>query len=359
MSDLRYDPIFGQWVVIAENRNSRPVEFQQFSQRRAGIDCPFCKGNESVTPPAIEQWSVRGPLTADESDWLVRVVPNKYPAMDSTLLVRGIRGDNPPPSSGAERHPTDMAETPTAWTPQLADDNGFQEVIVLSPRHVVSLSGLNNDELCTGFAAFQNRVAFHNRRSGIAHVCLFMNCRPLAGASIEHSHFQLIASPVCTDQVRSRIARMMEQGPGPDGDTAWQKLLRWEAEAGDRIVAETGRFLVFCPYASRYSSQIRIAPRQGGPFPALDAAARDELARLCRQWIDGIERCLDDPAYNLVFHLPPTDQPDAAWFVDLIPRFPQAAGFELATDCWVNPVAPESAASQFRRFAASRNTSHT
>ena len=142
------------------------------------------------------------------------------------------------------------------------------------------------------------------------------------------------------------------QKPSEIGDqTIWQSLLDWESRAGDRVIAESDRYLVFCPFASRYSNQIRIAPKSETSFTSIDPKSRDELATLCRQWIDGIERCLEDPAYNLIFHLPPTRQPDAPWFVDLVPRFPQAAGFELATECWVNPVSPETAAEHFRKFA--------
>ena len=367
MSDLRYDPIFGQWACIAERRQTRPFEFQQFTQRRAGIDCPFCRGNESVTPPAIAEWCIDGPIIdqfppEQQRDWLIRVLPNKYPAFDSSLEIRRISGGITDSHLATEIRKAygdvgeDEAETPASFLTE--NDNppepNFQEVIVLSPRHVVSLSGLSDDELFTSFAVFQDRVAHHAQRPEIRHVCLFMNCRPLAGASIEHSHFQLIASPVCTDQVRLRMARMSE---GKNGLTTWRSLLRWELDRGEGIIQDSPQFQVFCPFASRYSHQIRIAPKMDMPFPELRTADLQQLARLCRRWIDGIERCLDDPAYNLIFHLPPTRSGTgtatgrgSAWFVDLVPRFPQAAGFELATDCWVNPVAPETAAGQFRRF---------
>lgn len=354
MSDLRYDPIFGQWAVIAEKRNSRPVEFQQFSQRRAGIDCPFCVGNESVTPQPLEVWSADGPLSESIPNWLVRVLPNKFPALDTNLEVLGdASADNA--ENSASQDPGQQGIDSRSTHQEQASIIPYQEVLVLSPRHVVSLSGLNDVELSTSFEVMQARFNFHRSRSEIAHVCLFMNCRPLAGASIEHSHFQIIAAPICTQQVRDRVARMQQPVPGSD-ESRWQRNLAWEIEQGERVIFENQRFVVFCPFASRYSNQIRIAPKQQAPFAHLDKTSRDDLAFLCRKWIGGIERCLDDPAYNLVFHLPPNADSNAAWFVDLIPRFPQSAGFELATECWVNPVAPETAARQFRDFASSHQT---
>ena len=336
MSDLRYDPIFGQWSCIAERRQKRPLEFQQISQRRAGIDCPFCLGNESVTPPPIKIWPGK-----QDQPWLIRVLPNKYPALDANLQNKG---------SGLTK--SAMDEFGTDDRP--SSSPGFQEVIVLSPRHVVSLSGLNDQELSASFDAFQDRVAKHVQEQAVQHVCLFMNCRQLAGASIEHSHFQLIGSPVCTGQVRKRIERMLETVD--DEISTWRRLLDWERDSQIRIVEQSADFMVYCPFASRHSHQIRIAPQFDTPFHQLPAAQREELAGLCRKWVDGLERCLDDPAYNLLFHLPPIDQADAPWFVDLVPRFPQSAGFELATDCWVNTVSPESAASQFRQFDQSLNS---
>jgi len=349
--DLRYDPIFGLWACIAEHRQTRPFEFQQLTQRRSGIDCPFCRGNESVTPTAISQWSANGILENDSAEWLIRVLPNKYPAFASPISVQH------PPLSGQRTGETG----PTSPADLVASDHHFQEVIVVSPRHVASLSGLVDDELFTSFRAFQVRVASHTARPAVQHVCLFMNCRALAGASIEHSHFQLISSPVCTEQVRQRVDRMNHIADG-DEDTTWQTLLQWEFDQAVRLIQQSESFVVFCPFASRFSNQIRIALKPGQhahhSFHDLPPQPLRELASLCRHWIDGIERCLDNPAYNLVFHLPPSDiassvNPQTTWFVDLVPRFPQAAGFEIATDCWVNPVSPERAAEQFRRFGES------
>ena len=329
MSQLRYDPVFGQWTCIAENRQSRPFEFQQLTQRRAGIDCPFCRGNESATPPPVVEWDADGPCISTGNDWLVRVLPNKYPAMEGSLTV--VSGEQPEPSGHSR--------------------GGHQEVIVLSPRHVASLSGLSDAELFASFAVFQSRMKYFMELPGIRHTCLFMNCRPMAGASIEHSHFQLIASPVCTGQIQSRIERMTQVVAGSPGRTVWQELLMQELDSPARLIERTNDYAVYCPFASRYSNQIRIAPMAGIPFSGLSASLRDPLAKLCRKWVNGIERCLDDVAYNVVFHLPPSQQAGAPWFVDLIPRFPQIAGFELATDCWVNPVSPETAAGQYREFS--------
>ena len=317
MSDFRYDPVFGQWVCIAESRQARPVEFRQNVQRLPGLDCPFCPGNEHLTPPALIEYP-------GDDGWLVRVFPNKYPALG-------------PGSQSA-------AESPAGFdTPAIAD--GRQEVIVVSPRHVVSLSDLQPDELAACMEVFYSRVSDYWSDPDVCHVALFMNCRPLAGASIEHVHFQLMGSPVCTDQVKIRTANMTGQ---KNGKTVWQDLLQREQEARIRMVDQSSGFTVFCPFASRYTGQLRFAPEPGEAFPQFHSGRFVRLGQQLARWTRVMETVLEQPAYNLVFYFPPTARSDGPWFVDLIPRFPQFAGFELATDCWVNPLSPETAARLYR-----------
>ena len=118
------------------------------------------------------------------------------------------------------------------------------------------------------------------------------------------------------------------------------------------MLDEVDGYSVFCPFASSYTGQLRIAPDNCSPLSALPADKLLSLGKLIRHWVTVLEGVFDDPAYNIVFFLPPTDDPDRPWFVDLIPRFPQTAGFELATECWINPLSPETAARKYRKRAA-------
>lgn len=309
MSDFRYDPFFDQWVCIAESRQDRPVEYQQTVQRRADLECPFCAGNEYLTPPALQQ------IGDGAKTWLVRAIPNKFPALGS-----------------ADK--SDAGEFAGGW----------QEVLVVSPRHVASFAELSDDELVACLNLFQQRIRALAADPAVAHVSLFMNCRPAAGASIEHAHFQLLGSPVCTGQVRARLQRMQSV----EGDSnRWRQQLERE-RASDRLVAGGDAFAVFCPFASRYTGQLRIAPMVRRSMRDLNGKELQVLGGLLRQWTAAVERVFEQPAYNIVFFFPPNDDADGPWFVDLIPRFPQAAGFELATDCWINPLSPETAARRYR-----------
>ncbi len=308
MSDFRYDPIFGNWVCIAESRLQRPVEYFQTIQRRPDIACPFCRGHENQTPQTLAE-------RIGKNGWLARAFSNKYPALIP---------EDPDFQSGQSDHPR----------------GGQQEVIVISPRHIVSFGELNDNEAGASLSLFQERVVVYQNDAAIRHLALFMNCRPLAGASIEHAHFQLIGAPLVSRNVLERISR------GSAGSL--EKLVQQERADGRRLVDESANWTIYCPYACRFAGQVRFVPRNSQPLASMRAETLAELGDGLARIVRVLDRAMDQPAYNIVFFLPPAGMENEPWFVDLIPRFPQMAGFELATDCWINPLSPESAAEKYR-----------
>ena len=114
MSQLRLNPLTGRWVTIALDRAERPDAFaprELAVQADTGRPCPFCPGHEEATPPALETYGPHG-------TWLVRVVPNLYPAFagDEPMAVRNLG-------------PV-FAEAPAS---------GIHEVLVFSPDHGASV----------------------------------------------------------------------------------------------------------------------------------------------------------------------------------------------------------------------------
>src|SRR2546421_664436 len=86
MPELRRDPIIGRWVIISTERGKRPNEFTQETEPEVGKFCPFCPGNEDKTPPEILAY---GPPGRDKNKpgWWVRVVPNKFPALQIEGMI--------------------------------------------------------------------------------------------------------------------------------------------------------------------------------------------------------------------------------------------------------------------------------
>jgi len=329
MSDLRYDPVFDVWTVVAENRRDRPLEFVPLDQVRKPLICPFCAGNEDETPPPLALHDSAGGLIDDPSsqDWTSRVFVNRYPTFTS------------------DTHPG----APDAGPYRRMDGNGIQELVIPTPRHVASLGELEIEELVAGFIAAQNRMAVVRQNLGLVHAMLFCNCRFEAGASIEHVHFQLIGSPLISPTVTARMNRMRDYQRA-HGESLLSSVVAFERKEAKRIVAETDHWTMFCPLASRMPFQIWIVPQDpGGAFSQVSVGVLGELAKLTRQYVQRFERLMGNAGYNWILHQPAFEQESSDnWFVEIVPRLAKTAGYELGTDIWINPVSPETAARRLK-----------
>ncbi len=303
MSDLRFDPIFEQWVAISEIRRDRPLEFFPADQLRKQIICPFCRGNEDETPGPIAAWDRHGrKLELPASDrWCARVIPNKYPTYE------------------ADSRRMTSRETGPYLT---CDLPGLQELIIPTPRHVCSLSELEVDEFSVALIAAQQRLSAWKQSDAVRHAMLFKNCRHEAGASIEHTHFQLLGSPLLSSGLELRAGRFREH------------------------LAKTGR----TPLEALLAFQVWIVTRQKPlPFWSCPPDMLDELAEMGQAAVERLEQLLSLPAYNWMLHqLPFADAESDHWFVEIFPRLTKIAGYELGTEIWVNAVSPESAVKRLR-----------
>ena len=354
MSDLRFDPVSGHWTVIAGNRNDRPIEFLPLERVRKRLICPFCGGNEQETPPTKMMYASDGRQMQSSVDddgnehdrWSSRVVSNKYAAFcgverpaESTAADQNAQEDVLDVSSGKVAHgPYFRSALP-----------GPQELIIPSRRHILSMSSLYDDELKVLFRANQDRLQTMRDCNSAKHAMLFMNCRSEAGASLEHIHLQLIGSPVISDHLKKRVQRNRLH-LDTHKETLMSSLLKWEIEQQTRIIYQAKYFTVVCPFASRFPFQVWIVPNDPSvSFLEVDEAMRDELAFMSRDVIRRLEEELDNPSYNFLMHLAPFSQMTADhWYMEFFPRTTRAAGFELGTDIWVNPIAPELAAKRLR-----------
>ena len=334
MSEIRFDPVTGRKVIIAETRADRPSEFQQLEFRRTESICPFCKGNEEDTPPPIATWDLEGRLYKGLNcdDWIVRVVPNKYPALvDEHLEVE------------THRALIDGAYTQTTI-------RGSHELVIETPKHYASWSQLSNLELQLTLEAIRYRIDVHQRSECISFSSVFKNCRPAAGASLEHAHSQILGMSETPEYVLAFANRSLNYEKKHNRSLI-ESITQWEIEEKRRVLIESETFTAYCPYASRFPYQVWIAPNQTKtPFNQLDKDALNELAIMSKQCIRSIELLLDFPAYNWVLFLPPFDgkYDQANWLVEIFPRTARQAGFEMQTDCWINQTSPESAASQLK-----------
>ena len=332
MPEYRQNPLTGQWVIVSCQRDSRPSEFiEQIARRESGL-CPFCAGNEHETPDAIATYVLPAGEPEASSPWAVRVVPNKYPA------VTGVADSPLPPSASPALFPRQSAL-------------GRHEVIIESPRHGVSLTDLTPPEAELVFRAYKDRILAHRPDKALRYVQVFKNVGAAAGASIEHSHSQLLA----LDHVPEQIANEVQLSARHHQQTRTgllASLAQAEVAAQDRIVAQTDHWVAFCPFASRFPYEVCVAPLQRQPcYEDLEAGELGELSRFMQEIIGCIESALGRIHYNYFLHTAPFDSNcyhHYHWHIEILPRLVKVAGFEWSTGVFINTVAPESAARLLR-----------
>jgi UDPglucose--hexose-1-phosphate uridylyltransferase len=242
MPQYRRDPFTGSWVIMAPDRAGRPNEFFAYPRRRTDRTCPFCRGNEVLAPSEIACY----PATEDESgrhDWQVRVIANKYPAVS----------DGTGELSEQETIPGEL------FCVQPGD--GVHEVIVESPQHSASFSELTPVQAYWSFVAYRDRLRAMANIPGLAYGLIFKNCRAGGGATLEHSHSQMVATTLVPVTVQQELGAASAYYESPGG-CIYCELLRRELEAGHRIVAASDHFAALCPFASRFPYETWILPRR-------------------------------------------------------------------------------------------------
>jgi UDPglucose--hexose-1-phosphate uridylyltransferase len=329
MPEYRQDPLSRRWVIVGSDRAARPNEFIEEPVRRQPGPCPFCFGHESETPPAVTEY--RGDK---DVGWLVRVVPNKFPAVT-----------------------TDEAACPKCLplSSNLAENEipgfGRHEVIIESPRHVASLAELTSAEAERVLFAYRDRILSLKAEGRYRYVQIFKNVGPGAGASLEHVHSQLVALPGVPEVVATELTSCREHF-AQHGRPLVSDLIATELSAGERIVAQSPHYLAFCPRAARFPYETWVLPRRPEPrFEATQTGELGELAGLLQEVVGRIERAAGFPAYNCVLHTQPFDTPahdHYHWHIEIIPRLTKVAGFEWGTGCFINPLPPETAAAHLR-----------
>jgi UDPglucose--hexose-1-phosphate uridylyltransferase len=357
-SELRHDWLADRWVIIAPQRTERPEDFSHVvSVERDSSHCPFCAGHELETPAPVASYSGQDP--SQGAGWQVRVVPNKFPAVNGV----GYRIDSThavteawPRITTHEHSETNLSSEASAAASNIdlfskRSLSGGHEVIIESPQHKQSISQLDRESVALVFQAYRDRLAYWRTQRNAPYAVVFKNVGYDAGASLAHTHSQLIATDILPTEISRHVERM-SQFRNSQGVCLFCRMLSEECEQGVRIVEQTPSFTAFCPFASRLPSMIFILPKvHSSSFETLEAAAVSELAWLTHRLIRRVERCYPKAAYNFVIHTAPAQHQASSafhWRIELFPRLTKVAGFEWGSDCYINPLAPETAASALR-----------
>lgn len=325
MPELRKDPVTGRWVIIATERAQRPTDFKFEAASKKGGKCPFCEGSEATTPPEIVAF--RNDSTPKNGPgWRVRVVANKFPA----LRVEGDidkRGDG-------------MYDIITGI--------GAHEVIIEHPQHKLSMSELSEENVAEVLWMYRERLLDLKKDTRLVYGLIFKNVGEAAGASLEHSHSQLIATPIVPLQVQGEMDRCTQYSSFR-GRCLFCDMIKQEISTGSRVISDGHHFVAFAPFAARFPFETWILPkRHASHFEAMnDESMFKELASLLRSVLRRLEGAMSTPPYNYLIHTAPLNEPAMEhyhWHFEIIPRVTRVAGFEWGTGFYINPVPPENAA---------------
>ncbi len=359
MPELRTDWLIGRTVLIAENRALRPDDFSsKVSASRAHGDpasaggshatnCPFCAGNEARTPPAVYE------QRDDGGSWIVRVVPNAYPAVDGW----GERGErrlalDATPNAAAAEAASPVTASPVARSPVACSPIvGAHEVIIESPVHTESMATLSVAQMRVVLEAYVARLRFWRENAALRYGLIFKNQGPRAGASLAHVHSQLIALPFIPATVAVELERATARWQ-KTGKCAYCERIDEERSVGSRIVLDRDGLIAFCPFASWQPHEVWLMPTSHEPAFELQAGeGLDRTGRALHALISRLEAVVPGVHYNMLLRTSPFTGDNATvhhWRIELLPRANSLAGLEVAAGVHINPLPPERASSQLR-----------
>lgn len=324
MPMLRKDPISGRWVIIATERAKRPRDYRRDERELDSEFCPFCAGNEHSTPKAVATYP------SDTDEWDVRVVPNKFPALQT-------EGNPEPKQLGPY---------------EVLNGVGAHEVIIESASHVTDFAELPSEQIATVLRSWKERIETLRDDDRLECAVVFKNHGAPAGASLEHAHSQLIALPVVPKRLSEELKGVTDYREEHES-CVFCDLIDHEVSARDRIVCENDDFIAFAPFASRFPFELCMLPRDHRAWYEEESYERlNGLAALLKSVIKKLNRALDHPPFNLMLHSAPfpggKDWSDFHWHFELIPKLTKVAGFEWGTGFYINPTPPEVAARHLR-----------
>lgn len=327
MPELRKDPIMGRWVIISTERGMRPSDFSMVEEKKKGGFCPFCPGNERTTPPEILCYRENS-TKPNTPGWSLRVVANKFPALR-------VEGELNREGEGLYDKMNGI---------------GAHEVIVESPDHNLTLSTMSRKAVEDVLWACYLRLTDLKKDQRFKYVLIFKNEGEVAGASLEHSHTQLIALPIVPKLVKEELDSARRHYEFKER-CIFCDVINQELDDGKRVIYENARYVAIAPFAPRSPFETWILPKKHESLFSPPDKSFSDLAEILQRILRQIDRILDTPPYNLVLHTSPFyDEVNEYyhWHIELMPKLIRTAGFEEGSGFYINPTPPEESAKFMR-----------
>lgn len=322
MSQIRKHYFLDEYCIIAPSRGKRPSDYLGDVLEKETSDCVFCKGYEEKTPPATAVYK-NGQILQDSEksrikDWDIRCFPNLYPAL----------APNPAKVSNTEF--------------QAMEGYGFHEVIVETPKHSRQIPDFTDNEILLLMKAYKEQVNYYQSLENIKYVSLFKNKGERAGASIAHTHSQLLALTVMPPRLKREIQTIKSSETCP-----YCNILVKEC-GSNRLLYRNEEFIVIAPFCSKVPYELWILPQRHIHHIS---DFTDDLLRFLggaiRLSLSVLSNSIGDLPYNYMFYQL-NDDPEYHFNVKIQPVTSIAAGFEKNTGIYINTMSPEKAVEQLK-----------
>ncbi len=346
--EIRINPIVpSESVLVATARSMRPQKEEAPAPRdtRRHVEtCPFCRGNEDKTPPEIDRFPQQG-------DWDIRIVENLYPVLGDDRQIPGL----------------------VFGLQQAIDGYGRHEVIIDNAGHGIAVHEMSSPHLANLFRVYQRRMQqLYAMDDRLKYVLVFKNFGPAAGASMSHTHSQIIATPVVPQNVHDEVINsrnyfkkhhhcifcaMIDEALTFETtiyDRHSGRIVR-QISVGQYVVEKGEHFIAIKPFASRYEWEVHILPLEhNSNFMLSKDDEFADLANVLQRTMARLDAVIGGAQYNYFLHTEPHGEDyvgtDASyhWHLEICPRTSIPSGFELGSGLFVNTVSPETAAEQLR-----------
>lgn len=329
MSDFRYCKLSREWTLFAPERLKRPnhlnnkrgVYFGEIIHEK----CPFDMGKEEFTPSEITRISQDG-------KWKCRVVPNLYNALSIDIESSSSRDNFFEIHSGFGAH----------------------EVVIETPIHDKQMRNYDYNDFLNYFTILKERIVNLKNDPRFAYLSIFKNQGIDAGASMEHSHTQIIGLPFLPKKLKEEIEYKKEYFK-KHKRALMDDIIYEELSHKKNIIAQNSEFVLFCPYASKFAFEARIVSKK--KISSLAEFGKTELSALCdisKEFFSKFENALGEVDFNMIIKNAPYENYDEKtkeyfrFYIEIKPRIYKQAGFELDSDININVVLPEEAAKIYK-----------
>lgn len=328
-TEIRRDPITGRSVVIdlTPSKPRSDFETEPLPRTVKPEPCAFCEGQEEWAGRELLAWREGTP--ANSPGWSLRVVPNRVP------LWRVEAMDGPRVDGLFTAH----------------EGLGAHEVVIETPRHDEPLHAMSVDAIARVLWAWRTRLQDLKRDIRLICGLVFKNHGRASGARMDHSHSQILASPVVPpavdDELRGSAAHFKRTG-----QCVFCDVIEQEVRQQARIVSDTGAMLAIAPFASRLPFETWLMPRDHhARFEDASDTTLAAMAELLKHTLERIDVALEQPAYNLALHMAPFNgeyDESFHWHIEILPRVTRVGGLEWGSGLTRNPMPPEEAAKWLR-----------